>query len=302
MIPFSIEKIPSQKGKTAIVTGANAGIGFETTLVLAGKGMKVIMACKSLQRAEKAKQKIAVKVPDADLEIMIIDMGSFASIRNFADRFLSEYDKLDLLINNAGIMIPRYTRTEDGFESQLAVNYLGHFLLTGLLFNVITQTPGSRIVSLASLAHKKGTINFDDLNSEKKYFPMGAYRQSKLACLIFSYELQRRLDNAGLKTLSVAAHPGLSLTYIVKRIPSWLFYAAKPLAALLIQSPARGALPILFAALCEDVNGGDYCGPTGRSERSGEPGKVSSMPQSHDRETAKKLWELSEILTGVKYP
>jgi NAD(P)-dependent dehydrogenase (short-subunit alcohol dehydrogenase family) len=302
MTSFNIEKIPSQKGKNAIVTGANTGLGFETALILAEKGMTVIMACKNSSRAEKAKHDILGKVPHASLEIMLIDLSSFSSIWKFADNFHSKYHKLNLLINNAGIMIPPYSTTEDGFESQLGINYLGHFLLTGLLFDLITKTPDSRVVSLASNAHKKGIINFDDLNSEKKYSPMVAYRQSKLACLMFSYELQRRLENAGIKALSVAAHPGLSVTDILRRIPSWVLFVFKPITAMITHSPAKGALPVLYAALGGDVNGGEYFGPLGKSEWTGEPGKVSSMPHSHDEETAKKLWELSEILTGIKYP
>ena len=301
MAPFSIEKIPSQKGKIAIVTGANAGLGFETTLVLAEKEMKVIMACKSVSRAERAKQVILEKVPGADLEIMIIDLNRLDSVREFAKEFLARYNRLDLLINNAGIMVPPYSKTVDGFESQMGANYFGHFLLTGLLLDTITITPGSRIVSLSSIAHKKGSINFDDLHWEKKYSAIGAYRQSKLACLMFAYEVQRRLENAGLKTLSVAAHPGVSITELIRYIPKWFFIVLRPLVAVYTHSPDKGALPILYAALGDDVSGGDYYGPLGPGERTGIPGKAKSIPLSHDREIAKRLWELSEKLTGIQY-
>ncbi len=300
MEPFSLERISSQKGGVAIVTGANTGLGFETARALAAKEMKVIMACKSRERAQKAKQVILEKVPAADLEIIFIDLSSLASVRNFAEQFLARYNRLDLLVNNAGIMVPPYSKTEDGFESQMGVNYFGHFLLTGLLLETITKTPGSRIVSLSSIAHKKGYINFNDLHWDKKYSAMAAYRQSKLACLIYSYELQRRMENAGLKTLSVAAHPGVSITDLVRHIPKWLNILF-PLVSLFTHSPDKGAMPTLYAALGEDVKGGEYFGPQGRSEWTGEPGRVSSTPLSHDRELAKQLWTVSEELTGIRY-
>jgi NAD(P)-dependent dehydrogenase (short-subunit alcohol dehydrogenase family) len=298
---FNTEEIPLQKGRNAIVTGANTGLGFETTLVLASKAMKVIMACKSNDRAEKAKNDIISRIPDADLEIMIVDLSSLSSVRDFVKNFLSRYDHLDILVNNAGIMIPPYSRTEDGFESQMGINYFGHFLLTGLLLDTIIKTSGSRIISLSSNAHKKGYINFDDLHWERRYYPLKAYRQSKLACLLFAYELQRRLENAGLKTLSVAAHPGLSITDIVRNLPKWLLYVSQPITSVITHSPAMGALPVLYAALGRDVNGGDYYGPLGYSEWTGMPGKVASTPLSHNEELATKLWEISEKLTGIKY-
>ena len=298
---FSLEKISSQKGRIAIVTGANTGLGFETTLVLAAKDLKVIMACKSRDRAQKARDVILGKVPDADLEIILIDLCSLASVREFAKQFLARYNRLDFLINNAGIMVPPYSKTEDGFESQMGVNYFGHFLLTGLLLDTIVKTPGSRIVSLASNAHKNGYINFEDLHWEKKYSAMAAYRQSKLACLIFSYELQRRLERAGLKTMSVAAHPGLSITDLVRHFPKWLFVFF-PLGVLFTHSPDKGALPTLYAALVEDVKGGDYFGPQGYSEWTGKPGRARSTAMSRDKEIARRLWNISEKLTGIQYP
>lgn len=301
MISFNPEKVPSQKGRITIVTGANTGLGFETALVLARKEMKVIMACKSLERAEKAKRNILREVPWADLEIMIVNLSSLSSVRKCAKSFLARYNQLDILVNNAGIMIPPYSKTEDGFESQMGVNYFGHFLLTGLLYNTITKTPGSRIIALASNAHKKGTINFDDLHWEKGYSPMEAYRQSKLACLMFSYELQRRLELSELSTISVAAHPGLSITDILRKVPKWLLYISHPITSIFTHSPANGALPVLLAALGEEVKGGEYYGPQGKSEWTGEPGKVISTPLSHDKVIAKQLWEVSEKLTGIKY-
>ena len=301
MTSFNLKNIPSQKGRTAIVTGANTGLGFETALVLAKKEMKVIMACKSLKRAENAKRRILREEPEADLEIMIVDLRSLSSIRKFVKSFLPRYNQLDILVNNAGIMIPPYSKTEDGFESQMGVNYFGHFLLTGLLFDTLTKTPGSRIISLASNAHKKGYINFDNLNWEKNYSPMAAYRQSKLACLMFAYELQRRLENEGYPTISVAAHPGLSVTDILRKVPKWLLYISQPITNLFTHSPANGALPVLYAALGQDVKGGEYFGPQGKNEWTGKPGKVRSTPLSHDKEIARQLWEVSEKLTGIRY-
>ena len=298
---FDIDKITSQKGRLAIVTGANTGLGFETALHLARKEMKVIMACRNMVKAEKAKHHILRKLPNADLEIMKIDLSHLKSVRDFAVDFLAKHNRLDVLINNAGIMVPPYIKTEDGFESQMASNYFGHFLLTGLLLNTIIKTPNSRIVPVASIAHKKGKINFENLNFEKKYSPTAAYRQSKLACLMFSYELQRRLEKAGLKTLSVAAHPGVSITDIGRNVPKWMYNIALPFMPLVTHTPDKGALPIVYAALGADVNGGDYFGPKGFLEMFGKTGKADSTPLSLNEEIAKRLWDISEELTGIKY-
>jgi len=301
MTEFNIDNIPSQKGKIAIVTGSNTGLGFETALALAKKEIKVIMACRSIEKAETAKQDILRKVPGADLEILPVDLSSLSSVRNFAKNYRLKYSQLDLLINNAGILMPPYARTIDGFESQMGTNYFGHFLLTGLLLDIIIKTPGSRIVSLSSIAHKKGEINFDDLHWEKKYSAMAAYRQSKLACLMFAYELQRRLEARDMKTISVAAHPGVSITELVKHYPKWLMFVSSPFFSLFTHSPEKGALPTLYAALGTDVHGGDYFGPQGRSEMTGDPGKAQSTALSHNEDIAKQLWEVSEKLTGFKY-
>ena len=288
-------------GRTAIVTGANTGLGYATALGLAKKEMKVIMACRSLERAERAKTRIEGVVAGADLEIMLIDLSNLASVRQFASDFRKKYNRLDLLINNAGIMVPPYSKTVDGFESQMGANYFGHFLLTGLLLDTITGTPGSRIVSLSSLAHKKGVIDFDNIHWDRDYSPWGAYRQSKIACLLFAYELQRRLEKGGFTTISVAAHPGVTITDLPRNYPKLLQYTLLPIISLFMHSPDRGALPTLLAALGSDVKGGDYYGPMSKSEWKGEPGKAESTPYSHDEEVAKRLWALSEELTGLKY-
>ena len=232
---------------------------------------------------------------------MEIDLSKLKSVRNFAKIFLAKYDALHLLINNAGVMIPPYEKTADGFELQMGANYFGHFLLTGLLLNTITKTSASRIVSLSSIAHKKGDIHFDDLHWEKEYSKMEAYQQSKLACLIFAFELQRRLDKAGSSTLSVAAHPGISNTELGKHIPKLMYLLFRPFASFYIQKPEHGALPTLMAALGTDVKGGDYYGPTGNSqETKGPPGLARSKIKARDEGIAKRLWSVSEELTGVK--
>jgi len=298
---FDIEKIPSQKGRLAIVTGANIGLGYETTLALAKKEMSVILACRNLEKAEEAKQKILGEAPKAHVEIMQIDLSSLKSVRAFSASFLKKYKKLDLLINNAGVMIPPYSQTEDGFELQMGANYFGHFLLTGLLLDIIEKTPESRIVSLSSIAHKSGKINFDDLQSEKNYSKMEAYSQSKLACLMYAFELQKRLDKKGSKTLSVAAHPGVSNTNLSQHIPKILQLALTPLFMFMVHKPASAAQPTLLAALGKDVKGGQYFGPTGFREMNGKAGLARFMSFSKDEGVAKSLWETSEKLTDIKY-
>lgn len=298
---FNIENAPSQKGKIAIVTGANIGLGYETTIGLAKKGAKVIMACRNLEKAEKAKLEIEQKVQGADLEIIQLDLNSLDSVRNFAATYKSKYDKLDLLIENAGIMIPPFTKTKDGFESQMGVNYFSHFLLTNLLFPLLNTTEGARIVTLSSIAHENGKIDFENLNAEKGYSKMGAYGQSKLACLMFAYELQRRIDKAGSKVLALSAHPGVSNTNLGQHVPQLLYKVLLPLISLFSHAPQDAALPTLLAATSKDVQGADYYGPSGFRGMKGKPAKLKSKPQSYDQEVAKKLWETSEKLTGQKF-
>lgn len=299
----NIDKLPNQQGRTMIVTGANSGLGYETTLALVKKGAKVIMACRSMTKANQAKEEIQQQVPNADLEVMEIDLSSLKSVRKFAEDYLSMYDSLDVLINNAGVMAPPYSKTEDGFELQLGANYLGHFLLTGLLLETLSKTPQSRVVTLSSLVHKDGKINFDDLQSEKKYDGMKAYAQSKLACLIFSYELQRRLQKAKIHhTISTASHPGIADTELSRNMPKIIYFVAKyTIAPFFTHSPSEGAKPTVLAAIGE-AKGGDYFGPTGFKEMKGKAGKASSTELSKDENVAKQLWEISEKLVGFKYP
>ncbi|MEK6478448.1 oxidoreductase [Catalinimonas sp. 4WD22] len=294
--------LPLQDGRIFIVTGANTGLGYETALALAKKGGKVIMACRNLSKANAAKTKIETEVPKADLEVMEIDLSSLQSVRNFAKVYQSKFDRLDVLINNAGVMMPPYTQTEDGFELQLGANYLGHFLLTGLLLDTILKTPNSRVVTLSSIAHKNGKINFDDLQSEKKYSASDAYGQSKLACLMFTFELQRRLEKEGHhQTISTAAHPGVAMTELSRHMPKVVYTLLKyTVAPFLTHAPSEGAKPTLLAAI-GDAKGGDYFGPTGFNEMKGKAGKATCTDLSKDEAIAKRLWEVSEKLVGLKY-
>jgi NAD(P)-dependent dehydrogenase (short-subunit alcohol dehydrogenase family) len=302
MKSFDIENSTNNEGKIAIVTGANSGLGFETSKGLVKKGFLVIMACRDLKKAHAAHNKIIKDFAEANLKIIQIDTSSLKSVKAFADEFLQHYQKLDLLINNAGIMVPPFSLTKDGFESQLGTNYLGHFLLTGLLLPALEKAGNSRVVTLSSIAHKTGKINFDDLQFKKRtYKKWDAYGQSKLACLMFAYEMDRRLKAKGSKVISVASHPGVSLTNLWNHMP-WIFSLISPVFNLLFSHPADdGAKPTLMAALSNSVNGGDYFGPTGFNEMKGEPGKVHSTQLSKNKEIAKKLWSVSEELTGINY-
>lgn len=298
---FELDDVLPQKGKIAIVTGANIGLGYETTIGLAKKEIKVIMACRNMDKAEAAKTEILKQVPTADLEIMKLDLNSLQSVRDFVKEFTTKYDRLDLLIENAGIMIPPFSKTEDGFESQMGVNYFGHFLLTNLLFPTLKNTKEARIITLSSIAHKRGRIDFDNLNAEKGYSKMGAYGQSKLACLMFAYELDRRIKVANLDMIALSAHPGASNTNLGQHIPKLVTTLLMPLMSIFTHGVANASLPTLYAALGDDINGGEYFGPTGFNEMKGKPGKVSSLPHSHDEQVAKKLWEESEKLTGKEF-
>lgn len=301
MKEFSLDKVPNIEGKTAIVTGANIGLGYETTKALAENGIKVIMACRNIEKAEKAKDSILEAVPNASLSIIPLDLSDQASVRNFTKLYLTEYDRLDILINNAGIFAPPYTKTVDGLESQIAVNYFSHFLLAILLFPTLDQTEGSRIIHMSSITHKKASINLKDINSEKKYSKFKAYGQSKLASLLFGYELQRRIDRSNSQVLSIIVHPGVSLTNIGHHIPKWIYNLGSPLVSLFSHAPDKAALSIVYAALDSQVKGGEFYGPTGFNEMTGNPGKAFSSKVSHDLDLAKKLWSLSEKLVGQKF-
>jgi len=303
---WTISNIPDQSGKVVIVTGANSGLGFETARALAAKGAQVVMACRNQGKAEAAAQEILAEFPQAKVDLMSLDLADLASVRAFADSFNKRYQKLDALCNNAGIMAIPYRQTADGFEMQFGVNHLGHFALTGLLLEALKAAPGARVVTVSSMAHRLGKIDFDNLRGEKSYRRWPAYGQSKLANLLFTYELQRRLDAAGIPVLAMAAHPGWSSTNLQYAGPrmdgSRLMLKANQIANNLFgQSQRMGALPTLYAAAAPDAAGGAYYGPDGFHETRGYPVRVFSNQRSQDRAVAARLWEVSEALTGVKY-
>lgn len=304
---WTADSIPDQSGQTVIVTGANSGLGFEATNVLAGKGAHVVMACRSVERGEDARDSIREAFPAASLSVRELDLASLDSIRSFAETFTGEYDSLDILCNNAGVMaIPRQ-ETADGFEMQFGVNHLGHFALTGLLLGTLESTSGqTRVVTHSSGAHERGRIDFEDLHSEESYAKWGAYGQSKLANLLFAYELDRRLKDADSSVLSTACHPGYADTNLQRRGPeqfgSRIRLAGMKLAnVVLAQSAEAGALPLLYAAAEEDIEGGEYVGPGGFANMRGKPEIQQSNERSRDEETAERLWTVSEEQTSVTY-
>jgi len=298
--------VPDQSGRIAIVTGANSGLGSETALALAARGAHVVLACRDASKAQAALETIRAASPAASVEVLALDLASLASIRAFADAVSTRHKRLDLLCNNAGVMaIPR-RRTADGFEMQLGTNHLGHFALTGLLLPLLLATPKSRVVSVSSAAHRPGKIHWDDLQLERSYGKWRAYAQSKLANLLFAYELDRRLRKAAASVISVAAHPGYAATNLQAvgarmegaRVFEKVFELGNQLFA---QSAAMGALPTLYAATAPLVQGGDYFGPDGLSEMWGHPRKVGSTARSKGLADAARLWELSETLTDVRF-
>ncbi len=307
MSSWTAADIPDLSGKLAIVTGANSGLGLETTRALARKGAKVIMACRSQDKAMAA---IELLVNDGVarelLELRPLDLSSLASIREFAEGVHDDHPELHLLINNAGVMALPFKQTTDGFEMQIGTNHLGHFALTGLLVERLVATAGARVVTVSSLMHKIGKIRFDDLSWERGYRRWPAYGQSKLANLLFSFELQRRFEAVGASVLSLASHPGYAATNLQSVGPRMRgssfferFYEIGNSA--IAQDAAGGALPSLYAATAPEVRGGEYFGPGGLMELKGSPKRVEALPKAHDRDIARRLWTLSSELTGVDY-
>jgi NAD(P)-dependent dehydrogenase (short-subunit alcohol dehydrogenase family) len=288
--------MPDQSGRIAIVTGANTGIGFETSAALAAKEATVIMACRSTRKADDAVARIRERTPGAQLEVIKLDLASLASVKRFAETFRTAHDRLDLLINNAGVMIPPFGKTEDGFELQFGCNHLGHFALTGRLIDALEATPASRVVSVSSMAHRFGSIDFDNLNAEKGYDKMAAYAQSKLANLLFTFELQRRLESTGSHVTAAAAHPGWTDTDLQRHSAVMKFFNS-----FFAQSPPMGALPTLRAATDPEARGGDYFGPGGFLELRGHPVKVRTTEAARNECDARRLWEISERLTGMSF-
>ena len=303
---WTAQDIPDLTGKTVIVTGANSGLGYETARALARKNAHVVLAVRSQERGEAAIKQILQELPTALLEFMPLDLSNLASISQFAETFKATHSQLDILANNAGIMDIPYQKTADGFEMQFGTNHLGHFALTGLLLPVIEATPNARVVNVSSFLHILGKLNFDNLQSEKKYSPYGAYGASKLANLLFTYELQRKFAQAGIKAISVASHPGYAATnlQLVRAKMQQASFKVRFISKqneLFGQSAAMGALPTLYAATAPEVHGGEYIGPGGFLHMRGYPKEVHSKKMSHDQALARKLWQVSEDLTGVNY-
>ena len=301
---WTTQNMPDLTGKVMIVTGANNGIGFESAKEFARKGAEVILACRSMEKSEGAASAIHAEMPDAKLKPMVLDLSSLQSVRTFAVEFNAAYARLDVLLNNAGIMMVPYGKTEDGFERQLGVNHLGHFALTGLLFDGLHKTPKSRVVNVSSNAHRFGELDFDDLmfDNEDAYTPMKAYGNSKLSNMLFTYEMQRRLEERNADVIAVAAHPGISTTNLANHLaPAFLMKIVMPLFGWMMQSAAMGALPSIRAAVDPNVVGGQYFGPNGKNERKGYPIVVPSNEASHNEADARRLWQISEELTGVSF-
>lgn len=303
---WNVDQIPDQSGRTAVVTGGNSGLGFETAKALASHGAHVLLACRSASKADAAVEAIRADKPVGEVEFFELDLANLASIRDFAKRVGDRHPRVDLLVNNAGVMAIPQRKTADGFEMQLGTNHLGHFALTGLLLDSILAAEGSRVVNVSSTMHKIGRMRFDDIHFEKGYSRWPAYGQSKLANLLFTFELQRRLDAAGCKTLTAASHPGYAATNLQFEGPrmdgSSLMERAMGVAnRIFSQSAAMGALPSLYAATAPDVNGGDYFGPGGFMEMVGHPVRVDSTRRSKSLEDAARLWDVSAAATGVRY-
>ncbi len=289
----------TQSSKVAIVTGANNGIGFETTVGMADAGYHVIMACRSQDKAEAAKADVIQRVPSASLDIILLDLSDLTSVRAFAEAFRARYAHLDILINNAGVLLYSAETNGDGIELQFATNHLGHFLLTSLLIGLIPDNPASRIVSLSSIAHKGASIHFDDLTCGGDGGV--AYGRSKLACLLFGDELDRRLKAAGNVMKALSVHPGGSDSGLFGNMEDEQREAMKRQVEQLLHSNEDAAKPSLLAALSDDVEGGDYYGPTGPEEMSGDVGIAIRNPICDDHEVASRLWRLSEKLSGQTF-
>ncbi len=302
MSGWTARDIADQRTRLAIVTGANSGLGAITARELARAGARVVIACRSLDKGEAAASEIRGEVAGATLEVRELDLADLGSVRAFAERVRAEEPALDLLINNAGVMAPPRRLTVDGFESQFGTNHLGHYALTGLLLGRSLAATEPRVVTLSSGAHRIGSIHFDDLQGERRYNNWLWYGQSKLANLMFAFELQKRAMVAGAGLLSVAAHPGYARTNLQFAGPHWyeqlIMRVTNPLLG---QSAEMGALPTLYAATAPDIPGGSFVGPDGFMEQRGNPHLVTAMGKAYDEAAWRRLWEISEQLTGVRY-
>jgi NAD(P)-dependent dehydrogenase (short-subunit alcohol dehydrogenase family) len=297
---WTTHDIPDLSGKVIIVTGANTGLGYAAARAFARKGAVTILACRNLAKGSTALEQVKKEVPDAQAEVRHLDLSSLTAISAFSEQFKSDYSRLDVLLNNAGIMFTPYQRTEDGFESHVGVNHLGHFALTNQLFELIAQTAGARIVNVSSSGHRMGAMDFENfLYEDGGYSRRSAYGRSKLAKLLFTYELDRRLKSAKIDAIAVAAHPGASKSELGRAIPG--YGVLMVLFGWMIQSADQGALPLLRAAVDPHVRGGEYYGPDGWRGQRGYPVRVQSSDASYSQKDAAQLWELSEKLTGAKF-
>jgi NAD(P)-dependent dehydrogenase (short-subunit alcohol dehydrogenase family) len=300
---WTVEDMPDMTGETVVVTGANSGLGFEAAKGFARKNAEVVMACRNTERAQDAKEDIETEVEDARLEVIQLDLASLESVDEFVEEFKQEHSRLDVLCNNAGVMAIPYSETEDGFEKQIGVNHLGHFALTAGLTDTLQETENSRIVLQSSGLHRNADLEVENLMQERSYDKWRQYANSKLANLLFSYELDRRLED---DTSALACHPGYADTHLQIVGPEKEGSRAKKIGAkitnkIVAQSASMGALPMMYAATSEDVESGDFIGPAGIMQMRGYPEKQESSEASHDRDLAKRLWERSEELTGKEF-
>jgi NAD(P)-dependent dehydrogenase (short-subunit alcohol dehydrogenase family) len=301
MSKWTTADIPDQTGRVAVITGANTGLGYETALALAAHGAHVVLAVRDLDKGKDAISRIVSQSPQADLALQELDLTSLESVRAASRQLRADHDRIDLLINNAGVMYPPKSTTKDGFELQFGTNHLGHFAFTGLLLDRLLPVAGSRVVTISSIGHRiRADIHFDDLQWEHGYNRVSAYGQAKLANLLFTYELQRRLASHGT-TIAVAAHPGGSNTELMRHLPGWAA-SLYPVLEPIFQDAAMGALPQLRAATDPAVQGGQYYGPDGFGQTRGYPKIVGSSKKSHDAGLQRRLWTVSEELTAVTYP
>jgi len=304
-MPWTSADVPEQSGRVFVITGANSGLGLESTRMIAKAGASVVMACRNAKKAEEAVGFVKSTVPTAALEVMVLDLSSLASVEAFAKELAERHSAIDVLVNNAGVMALPYSKTADGFEMQLGTNHLGHFALTSRLMPLLERSHAPRVVTVGSQVHRLGTINFDDLMGETSYSSWLAYCHAKLANLLFTFELERRLRARGKKSIAVAAHPGYASTNLLSvgsapEGPSLTAMVTQLGNMLLAQSAEMGALPQVYAAVHPEVKGGQYIGPDGLLEMSGFPRVVDSSAKAKDEAVAAKLWEVSETLTRVR--
>lgn len=302
MDKWTSDRIGELKGKRIIITGASHGIGFETARVLASKGADLVLAVRNREKGEKAAARIMPVNGHQPVSVMQLDLADLESVRRFAEEYAARFDRLNVLINNAGVMVPPYSLTKNGFELQFGTNHLGHFALTAHLLPLLTATPLSRVVITSSIAARNARIDFNNLDGSKGYNPMRFYRQSKLSNLLFAVELQNRLERAGVSTISVACHPGISVTNLLSRgSERETGQVMKTLMRIVAQPADKGALPTLFAATNPDLRGGEFIGPDGPRNHKGYPVLTNDAARLYKADLASRLWEISESLTGIKY-